>query len=243
MGYGTSTQTESLGDLLRSTRLSLGYQLAEVAKTLKISEQYLNDLEMGDYNKLPSPTYARGFLERYAEFLNLGSPELLDLYRRESLFSEVKQRVINQQLDVQKKLAIFSNHKTKNSALLRNNRTLHLLQPKKIKNINLQKAAGILLSIGLVIYLAAVIAQPFFPPPIKIFSPAGDLTTDQKTITIKGWTDKGAIVKINNQSIVKNGNNLFSEDVSLLPGLNTIKISAKKINSPESVIIRQIFVK
>ena len=243
MTSSASTQIENLGNLLRGTRLSLGYQLAEVAKTIKISEEYLNALEMGDYYKIPSPTYARGFLERYAEFLNLDSPELLGLYRRESLFSEVKQQVISQQSEGQKKLPIFANHKIKSSTLLRPANTLHLLKPKKIKNNNLQKTAGIILSIGLVIYLAAVITQPFFPPQIKIFSPDGGLITDQKNITIKGWTDKGAVVRINNQAIIKDGNNLFSEDVNLLPGLNTIKISAKKINSSESVVWRQIFVK
>ena len=166
MSSSTSTQIENLGNFLRGTRLSLGYQLAEVAKTIKISEEYLNALEMGDYYKIPSPTYARGFLERYAEFLNLDSPELLGLYRRESLFSEVKQQVINQQSEGQKKLPIFANHKIKSSTLLRPANALHLLQPKKIKNNNLQKTAGIILSIGLVIYLAAVITQPFFPPQI-----------------------------------------------------------------------------
>ena len=239
----TSTQTKNLGNVLKDSRLNLGYQLAEVAKIIKISEKYLGALEAGDYYQIPSPTYARGFVERYAEFLNLNSAELLALYRRENLFSEAKQRVISQQTDAPKKLPILANHKTKSSALLRPANTLHLLRPKKIQDNNLQKTAGIILSIGLIIYLAAVIAHPFFPPQIKIFSPDNDLTTDQKNIIIKGWTNKNAVVKINNQSIVKDGNNLFTEEVSLFSGLNMIKISAKKTNSPESVVWRQIFVK
>ena len=243
MSNNISAPTKNLGNILKDSRLGLGYSLAEVAKILKISEKYLNALEAGDYYQIPSSTYARGFVERYAEFLNLDSAELLALYRRENLFSEAKQRVVNQQSSVQKKLSIFANHKTKNSALLRPANTLHLLRPKKIKNNNLQKTAGIILSIGLVIYLAAVISQPFFPPQIKIFSPANGLTTDQKNITIKGWADKNAIVKINNQSVIKDGHNSFTEEVNLLPGLNMIKISAKKMNSPESVVWRQIFVK
>lgn len=243
MTNNVSAQTKNLGNILKNSRLNLGYQLAEIAKILKISEHYLSALEAGDYYQIPGPTYARGFVERYAEFLNLDSAELLALYHRESLFSEAKQRVINQQSKVQKKLPIFANHKTKSSTLLRPANTLHLLRPKKIQDNNLQKTAGIILSIGLIIYLAAVIAQPFFPPQIKIFSPINGLTTDQKNIIIKGWTDKNAIVKINNQSIVKDGNNLFTEEVSLFSGLNMIKISAKKMNSPESVVWRQIFVK
>ena len=241
MNHGTSVQAEGVGEILRTNRLSLGHQLSDVAKFLRIAEKYLAALEAGDYYKIPSPTYARGFLERYAEFLNLDPTELLDLYYRESAFSEVKQRVISQQSVAQKRLFLFNNHKNKIS--IKPAPALHLLRPKKIKDNDLQKIVGAILSVGLVVYLAAVIAQPFFPPQMKIFSPTNNLTIDQKTILIKGWADNGAIVKINGQSVIKDNNNLFVEEVPLSQGLNIIRISAKKINSPENVILRQVFVK
>ncbi|MDD2646781.1 MAG: helix-turn-helix domain-containing protein [Patescibacteria group bacterium] len=236
-------QTENLGTLLKQARLGLGWRLDEVAKKTKIAEKYLSALENSDYFELPSPTYARGFLEHYAEFLGLNAQELMPLFRRENYFSEIKQRVIKNSR-AQKGLPFFGPlQKKSNFNPIKQPAELHLPRAKKISNTNLQKIGGAVLALGLVVYFTTVIAQPFLPPRLKVTEPNNNIEIGQKNIIIKGVTEKDAIVKINNQSITKLENNTFEEELMLVPGINMIKISAKKKNSPESVVWRQIFVK
>jgi transcriptional regulator with XRE-family HTH domain len=236
--------SENLGTLLKQSRLNLGWRLDDVAKRLKISEKYLSALENSDYFQLPSPTYAKGFLEPYAEFLGLNACELIPLFHKENYFSEIKQRVIKNS-SLQRGLPLFGPlQKRSNFNPIKQPTELHLLYPKRISNTNLQKIVGAILAVGVVVYFAAVIIQPFLPPRLKVIQPNNNIEVDQKDIIIKGVTEKDAIVKINNQSIAKLENNTFEEQLMLMPGqINTIKISAKKKNSPESIIWRKIFVK
>ncbi len=66
-----------IGQLLRQTRESKQLSLAEVEAETKIRQRYLNALESGDWDDLPNPVAARGFLRRYATFLGLDPEELV----------------------------------------------------------------------------------------------------------------------------------------------------------------------
>jgi len=45
--------------------------LKDVSKSTKIKEVFLEYIENGEYEKLPSSSYARGFVKNYIKFLNL----------------------------------------------------------------------------------------------------------------------------------------------------------------------------
>jgi len=64
-------QNARLGDVLRETRESLGYSLDQAAETTRIRRSYLEALENEDLGVLPAPTFARGILRSYAQFLGL----------------------------------------------------------------------------------------------------------------------------------------------------------------------------
>ena len=72
-----------LGERLRAAREGQGISLAQAAIETRILQRYLIALEDSDYQHLPGDVYARGFLRNYAEFLQLPSEELIELYRRE----------------------------------------------------------------------------------------------------------------------------------------------------------------
>ena len=59
------------GDVLRETRESLGYSLDQAAEATRIRRSYLEALENEDLGVLPAPTFARGILRSYAQFLCL----------------------------------------------------------------------------------------------------------------------------------------------------------------------------
>ena len=69
--------TDSLGIWLRRSREARKQDLDEVVRSLRIRRRYLQALEMGDYEALPGPIQARGFLRNYARFLGLSVEDVL----------------------------------------------------------------------------------------------------------------------------------------------------------------------
>ncbi len=67
-----------IGQLLRQTREAKELSLADVEEQTRIRQRYLSALESGDWDDLPNPVAARGFLRTYAAFLGLDDEELID---------------------------------------------------------------------------------------------------------------------------------------------------------------------
>ncbi|HFE67522.1 MAG TPA: helix-turn-helix domain-containing protein, partial [Chloroflexi bacterium] len=71
---------DELGHILREARETKGLTLAEVQEETRISPRYLEALESGEYDLLPTQTHVRGFLRNYARFLGLDPEPLLERY-------------------------------------------------------------------------------------------------------------------------------------------------------------------
>jgi transcriptional regulator with XRE-family HTH domain len=78
------SQLGQLGDLLRQSREQLGLDLDQVEASTRIKRAYLEALEAEEFDQLPNPVAARGFLRNYASVLNLDVGYLLELYDKES---------------------------------------------------------------------------------------------------------------------------------------------------------------
>ena len=57
--------------LLSNERVKRGLSLQEVADRLKLSRKQLEAIENDEYDKLPGPAFARGFVRNYAKLLGL----------------------------------------------------------------------------------------------------------------------------------------------------------------------------
>jgi cytoskeleton protein RodZ len=79
-GEGAS---DTIGGLLRATRLKLGEDLKSASRVTKIRPEYLEALEEGKIAALPGRTYAIGFLKTYADFLGLDPAECLAKFKTE----------------------------------------------------------------------------------------------------------------------------------------------------------------
>jgi cytoskeletal protein RodZ len=79
----------SVGQKLRQAREEQGHTLDDVAEVTHIRLHYLQAMEVGDFDALPSPVQKRGFLRAYAGFLGLDSKPLLEALERgpEPVFS------------------------------------------------------------------------------------------------------------------------------------------------------------
>ncbi|HEX8932081.1 MAG TPA: helix-turn-helix domain-containing protein, partial [Patescibacteria group bacterium] len=72
-----------LGPLLYRQRTRKKLSLYDIEKALKIKSSFLLAIEKGEYNKLPSPAYAKGFVINYAAYLGIPKAEAVALFRRE----------------------------------------------------------------------------------------------------------------------------------------------------------------
>lgn len=70
-GAESATHTASPGMLLSNERVKRGLSLQEVADRLKLSRKQLEAIENDEYDKLPGPAFARGFVRNYAKLLGL----------------------------------------------------------------------------------------------------------------------------------------------------------------------------
>lgn len=67
-----------IGTTLREARRAKDLEILECEEHTRIRGKYLRALEAEQFDVLPSPTYVRGFLKTYAEFLELDAQLLLD---------------------------------------------------------------------------------------------------------------------------------------------------------------------
>ena len=71
---------DELGHILREARETRGLTLSEVQEQTRIGTRFLDALETGQYELLPTPVHVRGFLRNYARFLGLDPEPLLNRY-------------------------------------------------------------------------------------------------------------------------------------------------------------------
>ncbi len=71
-----------LGEILRRRREALGLAVKEAALRLDVSSEHIAAVERDDYQRFAAPIYARSFLRRYAELLDLPVEPVLAGYER-----------------------------------------------------------------------------------------------------------------------------------------------------------------
>lgn len=72
-----------LGTRLRDTREARGLTIEDAERDTRISRKYLDALENEQFELIPAPVYARGFLRSYSQYLGLNPQELLGLFPSE----------------------------------------------------------------------------------------------------------------------------------------------------------------
>ena len=68
-------RSRTISARLEEARSSKGLTLEEAERDTRISRRYLEALERGQYDLLPAPVYARGFMRSYAGYLGLDPAE------------------------------------------------------------------------------------------------------------------------------------------------------------------------
>ena len=76
----TQTPPMSFGEELRRERLVREISLEEISSATKISMRLLTALEASDVDRLPAPTFTRGFIRAYSAHLGLDPDEKVNAY-------------------------------------------------------------------------------------------------------------------------------------------------------------------
>ncbi|MDF2635390.1 MAG: putative transcriptional regulator [Pelosinus sp.] len=73
---------QTVGEILRSERERKGLSVKEIELATSIRTIYITAIEEGNYTIIPGEVYLKGFIRNYANFLDLDSQQIVDLYRQ-----------------------------------------------------------------------------------------------------------------------------------------------------------------
>jgi cytoskeletal protein RodZ len=189
-----------LGDKLKEARIAKGLSLEDVSKTTKIKILFLENLEKGEYIKLPSVSYATGFTRNYIKFLGLPEKSMMALFRRE----------FDQESVVRVLPKGFSNQ---------NNNFAK-------RNIRFTTLPIIALFIIFIFYLIFQYRFAFLNPTLDIYSPKENEVITTSEVLISGKTDPDTAVYIDKNLISADQSGNFQKTFSVFPGIAIIEIKA-----------------
>lgn len=206
-----------VGQRLRQTRIEKGLSLEDAAQATKIRPSFLSAIERGEYSKLPSSSYALGFVQNYAEYLGLPKREILALFRRE--------------FDEEKVYKVLPSGFVKDEPL-----------PKRSFKIHQAVVPAIIALLLLGGFLLYQYRAAFFNPPLTVYTPK-DGTVSTADVTVTGKTDSNVTLTINNAPVAVEDDGTFSKIVTTFPGKSQITIRALNKFGKESLVTRNVEVK
>ncbi len=189
------------GEVIKQKRKALNKSLDTVSSDTKIQKRYLEYIENNQFENFDSPVFASGFIKIYAQYLDLDVEKILALYRRS--------------LQITSQL-------TKTKKAKRKKRKFSI--SPKLVSISI-----ITLSlVSIVGYVGYQIYKFQKPPELIILEPQNESLFREEKILIKGKTQSGVVLQINETSVAVDDKGEFEYEYSLVQGINTILIRAWK---------------
>lgn len=203
---------KGLGETLSNARKKKNITIEQAEEETKIRARYLRALESGSYDQLPGSVYSLGFLTKYAEFLGVDKKSLILQFRLE---------------------------KKEGSQAVSFTREKRMKEPRFSVTPKLLIFLGVTLIISLIFFYIIYNVRAFaMPPNLEISSPSNEQVVKEGKTEIIGKTDEGAILSINDQSVLLDGNGNFSQEVKLNQGLNTFELKSE--NRLKKQTVKQI---
>jgi cytoskeletal protein RodZ len=194
----------TLGERLSKFRTEARLTVLDMAKAIKVQAKYIEFLEKGVYEKLPADVYVRGYLRSYARYLNIDEESLVRLYEQE--------RNISQSINpsVVKKPGF------------------HERQEKTYTFSFRSVVIGIITCIilGVTFYLWAQFRQFTTEPLLALSEPNTNAVVGGKSVWLRGKTDRGTQVTVNQKAIFVSPDGSFEEEISLQNGVNQVVVRA-----------------
>ncbi len=226
--YENPNTSYSIGKKLKSVREGKKINLEEVSSNLKIGQQFLEAIEVGNYEMIPGEVYLRGFVKNYSEYLGLDSTRALKVLKREREYA----RKIKQSLRVKKE--------------------------KQLPDTNLKFTPGklfwfifvlVLAIFGILMLIRAFVAiqrpKLFLTFPMEAeasYTQTYKIDTSSEKIKLKGEINAGNGLYLNDKVIETFGLGEFeTPDIELREGENNFEIKTRNQFGIENMIVISIF--
>src|SRR3989338_5322081 len=188
----------TVAEVFIEERKKRGLSLEEVQRQTKIRKSILELLEKGDYDELPAPTFIKGLIRNYGEYLGLDVNELLALFRRE--YDDRK------------------NVKTSPTPL----ESQRFVLTPRVVLVGFVSLV-VILFVG---YLYREYQSFAASPLLVIDEPQDNLKLNKTSVSVVGRSDPDAEVKINGQVINLGPGGTFTQEVGIAQGTNILVITA-----------------
>lgn len=212
----------TLGEKLRSLRKDRHLRVQDLSRRINVKVAYIEALEKGQYDSLPTRVYVKGFVRSYAQFFSVPEKVLLDLFDREyGVYQNIYHKDVEEEVNKLPKVPRL------------------VFTPRIVIAII---GFFVLSSVGLYLYFSVdnFVSSPW----IVIDAPAYGSTINSDKVIVKGKTKKNSRVFINEQQIFVDKDGAFENEVGLTLGVNVINV--RSINrfdkeSVEEIIINAVY--
>lgn len=213
------SHTKTVGELLKLEREKQRVSLEELAKQIRVKEQFLVALEENRFADLPAAVFVKGYVKAYARILGFDAEPMLGLLRRD--FQEsAKGKLVAQEF-------------------------LKPVMRKAASPSPVRLATSGVIGIFLVLFLYIGIRWYGFisPPKLSVFQPAEDAVVSSQ-VNITGLTEPETIVTVNAQPISVAVDGSFETQITLpTEGISTITVEAKDKREKKTTLQRTVFVR
>ncbi len=209
---------ETLSEYLHEVRTHLGLSIKEVSRTTGIGEKFLQQLESGDFHKLPPDVYIIGFLNKLSALYNISCDQVVAQYQKERGILEQATKT-----------------EVENSKGFRAYFSRMIITPKLLSLV-----VGVTGVLAIVIYLSASVAAIDRDPTLTILEPTSGSVINDGSIKVSGKTDPGTAVLINDQEVFVDGEGKFNVTLGAVAGQKVLDIKAT--NKFDRQTSRQILV-
>lgn len=202
--------------MLKEARLARGLSTSDIERAIKIREKFIIAIESDTFDSLPSPSYAKGFVRNYADYLGLPTDQVVAFFRR-------------QMTD------------TPRASLLPKGVSDPLDAP--FVHLTPGRFVGILVSVLLVIffiYLGGQYVRISQPPSLIVDSPKNQAIVSERHVVVEGKTDPDSTVVINGISTVVRDDGRFYIQVAVDPGVNKLTITSTSRFGKTTSVTREV---
>jgi cytoskeletal protein RodZ len=190
-----------ISEILKDAREDKGLSLETIERETKIKKEFLEAIEAGRFGKLPSDSYAQGFVRNYAKYLGIPLSSAIPLFRRE-FKSKHKDHIIPEFRKSQHKFSrkFFLSAKTLGVAFV---------------------------VLVLAIYFFFQYSSFFFPPELTIQNPKNGQKISGNIVEVSGKTDPYATVTVNDSEVYVALDGTFKKAEYMFSGNNQVTVVAK----------------
>jgi transcriptional regulator with XRE-family HTH domain len=192
---------ETLGEYLASVRREMGFSQAEVVAKVGIAPKVLTALEAAEWKSLPEAVYVVGFIKKLAALYGVAEGPLVVQFYRE--------------------LAIAKKQEMEKQGLTWKVLTERIAPIRWTIGFSM---LGTAVFIGLCVWQILAIGTV---PRLSILTPAAGQKLEGSLVTVSGLATPGSEVALNGQTVYAGADGTFSSSVSLLPGAQSLTVSAK----------------